>query len=339
MALDEIVRRLYDEYGQKKPMGSSAKDPKYPHYFLHRKFFEDQDLLIIFNTKRCRYQCHFCALPLKNESAHISGEDIQAQFEYAVTELKHSLSVLDRITLSNEGSVLDNATFSRDALLTIASGIRELRRVRTLVLETRLEFVDPQFIQELTAINPRAKVNILTGFESVDSYIRDKVLVKHESIDTFLEGLDKVSESGAHLTGYVLFKPVPDMSDSAAIEEANASIDFLAQQCEVRGIPLSVRLNPMYVAAKSLNWAKLARATPTYLPPRLSDVLALAEKKAAKGIDVYIGLSTEGLEEPWGTYACRDDYSPALLKQAIVWNSRRPTTVSHSLTRESVILR
>jgi len=327
MSLEAKVMRLYNEFGQRKPIGQPAEDTRHPHYFLHRTFLGEQDLLIIFNTKRCRYQCYFCDLPLKSTRAWVTTEDILAQFEYVLDELKHSLSVLDRLTLSNEGSVLDIDTFPEDAMLTIARCAKELRRIRTLVLETRLEFVDPIYIKQVKEADPRATINILTGFETRDPYIRDEILYKQESLDMFLGGLDKVGESGADLTAYVLYKPSPNMTDKDAFIEAEDSINYLVEQCRRRGIPLTVRLNPMYAARRS-RWAKIARTTPEYKPPRLSDVLRLAVKKASEGVKIYVGLSTEGLEEPWGNYIVREDYSQELLKQAILFNSGKRSDFS-----------
>lgn len=322
MPLEGKVRHLYNQFGQRKPMGEPATDAREPHYFLHRTFLNEQDLLIIFNTKRCRYQCHFCNLPLKSSTSWISGDDILAQFEYVLDELKHSLSVLDRLTISNEGSVLDAETFPTEVLLTIAKCAHELRRVRTIVLETRLEFMDPKVVRQIREADPRAVVDILTGFETQDPHIRDEILGKRESLDTFLAGLDRVAECGAELTAFVLFKPSPTMTDDEAFKEAETSIDYLVDLCLRRDIPLTIRLNPMYAARRS-KWAKIACVTPEYKPPRLTDVMKLAAKKRQEGSRVYIGLSTEGLDEPWGNYMCREDYSRGLFKQAILFNSWR----------------
>jgi radical SAM enzyme (TIGR01210 family) len=322
VSLPEKVRQLYDEFGQRKPMGSPSRDDSRPHYFLQRTFLGEQDLVILFNTKRCRYQCHFCNLPDKSRRYFIPTETILLQFEYVLTELKHSLSILDRLTISNEGSVLDKDTFPREALLTIARASYELRRVRTLVLETRLEFLEPDFIRQIMEANPRAKINVLTGFETLDSHIRDNVLVKRESIDTSLAGLDKIANCGASLTAYVLFKPGQAMTDEQAIQEAEASIDFLVEQCRKRNIPLTIRLNPMYAAIGS-RWESKALELrgQGYAPPRLTDVLSLARKKRQEKVNIYIGLSTEGLSASWGDYTGREDFSPELLKEAVVFNS------------------
>ena len=323
VTLEERVRHLYNTYGQGKPMGQSwPKDTKRPYFFLHRTFLREQDLLVIFNTKRCRYNCYFCSLPSVCSPLWVSEQDILDQFEYILNELKHSLSVLDRITISNNGSVLDQETMPPQSLIKISSCIKEIRRVRTLVLETRLEFVDCRTIKKIKEANPRAALKILTGFETLNPDIRDKILGKKETLSVFEDGLNKVAESRADLTAFVLFKPSPTMTDSEAYLEANASIEYLVRQCKRRNIQLTVRLNPMY-AAKGSRWAEAALALPEYKPPRLSDVLKLAVEKRSMGIPIYIGLSTENLDLEGGSYRFREDYSPELLKKAILFNTCR----------------
>src|SRR6266516_115818 len=270
MSLENRIKSLYDEFGQRKSMGRSAPDTQKPHFFLLRTFRGENDLLIILNTKRCRYQCHFCQLPAKSSKTWIASDDILAQFEYVLYEMKHSLSILDRVTLSNEGSVLDSTTLPTETLFTIARCIYELRRVRTLVLETRLEFVDPSVIRQIQEAAPRTVINILTGFETHDPYIRDRILFKRESLDAFQAGLNRVAETKSELTAYVLYKPSPVMTDDEAFIEAESTIDYLVNECSHRSIPLTIRLNPMYLA-KGSYWARLAKAAPNYKPPRLTD--------------------------------------------------------------------
>lgn len=322
----EWVREIYDKYGQRKEMGISAPNTKTPHFFLNRTFRGENDLLIIFNTKRCRYQCYFCTLPYKSSNVFISGEDILEQFKYVLNEMKHSLSILDRVTFSNEGSVLDEKTFPADTLLEMARCVRELRRVGILVLETRLEFVKPNVIQEIHKIAPRLGVNILTGFETYTSYVRDKVLGKKEPLTLFEQGLDKVAESGACLTTYILYKPVQTMTDEEAFIEAEKSIDYICEQCKIRGIELNcIRINPMY-SAKDSRWAKIAKESQDYKPPRITDVMRLSQKKAKEGLHIYIGLSTEGLDEQGSSYLSREDYEDSLIKPIKLFNDGKITS-------------
>jgi hypothetical protein len=322
LTLAEKVRQLYDDFGQRKQMGLSAENVNRPHFFLHRQFAGDQDILVILNTKRCSYQCHFCQLPAKCSKTWIPTENIVAQFEYVINEMKHSLSILTRVTLSNEGSILDTDTLSTDALITIVQAVNELRLVKRLVIETRLEYVHSEILRQIKEAAPRAATDILTGFETLDQETRDEILFKREPIEVFLSGLDRVGEVGADLTSYVLFKPNPSMTDEEAFNEAEKSMDFLADQCEARHIPLFIRLNPMYAASGS-KWAQLAHQTTGFRPPRLTDIMRLAEKVRRKGIGVYIGLSAEGLDEPNGNYMSREDYSPKFIKPIKLFNEGR----------------
>lgn len=324
MDLVEKIKHLYGEFGQQKPMGQAAPNPRTPHYFVLRSFMGENDLAVILNTKRCRYQCNFCQLPAKSSKTWIAGEDILAQFEYIVTEVKHALSIVDRVSLSNEGSVLDTDTLPTETLLMIARCINELRRCRTLLLETRLEFVDPSVIRQIKEIAPRVKIQILTGFETQDTYIKDKVLYKREPLDKFLEGLDRVAKSKSELMSYVLYKPSPTMTDEEAFVEAEKTFDFLKEQCLRKELPLSIRFNPMYIARGS-KLAQLVATIPDYKPPRLTDMMRLAEQKAQEGFKIYIGLSTEGLHEPGLSYHSREDYSPKLIRPIKLFNDGKIT--------------
>lgn len=110
------------------------------------------------------------------------------------------------------------------------------------------------------------------------------------------------------------------MTDNEAFWEAESSVDFLSRECGKRKIPLTIRLNPMY-AAVGTKWAERAQKTSKYQPPRLTDVMRLADKKAHEGMVIYIGLSNEGLNEKWGSYLSREDYSNALIKPIKLFNS------------------
>jgi radical SAM enzyme (TIGR01210 family) len=311
MDMKEKTKYLYERFGQRKPFAFSTTDHKRPKYFLLRTFAGDVDLLVILNTLKCRYNCAFCELPQASSGEWISGSNIIAQFGYVLKEVKHALSILDRVTLSNDGSILDESTIPRETILTIVCGINELRRVHTIVLESRLEFVNKDVIQQIQEAAPRARINI-----------RNKILRKSESLEEFLAGLDRVAECKTDLTSYIIYKPAPDMTDSEAFIEAEKSIDYLVDQCQRRSIRLSIRLNPMYCARYSV-WANLAKTARNYKPPRITDIMKLAEKKVQEGISIYIGLSSEGLEEVGGSYTYREDYTPHLIGVMKLFNDKK----------------
>ncbi|MBU1092796.1 N-6 DNA methylase [Patescibacteria group bacterium] len=249
-------------------MGKVSTDFGKPHYFLHRTYLGDQDLLVIFNTRRCKYHCKFCQLPLKNPQRLIPSDSILNQFVYVLHELKHSLSVLTRVTLANEGSILDSDTFPQEALQAILEAITEIRLVRTVVIESRLEFCNDKILRLLTQTVPKATIDILTGFETVNVRIRDEILGKQQTLRQFLTGLDVIARAGVHLTCYILFKPDPAMTDDEAMVEARESFEFLHRECCQRNIVLTIRLNPMYAATGS-RWAEYANRCDSYAPLKL----------------------------------------------------------------------
>ena len=323
-----IARQLYSGFGQRKAMGSfSETNLTLPYYFLLRSFLDENDLLVILNTKRCRYHCAFCQLPENKPNFLVSGRDIEKQFEFILHEAKHALSILDRVTLSNDGSVLDASTFPTSALYSITEAIREMRRVKTLLLETRLEFVKEDVIKKIQSLSrENLRINILTGFETLSSEIRRQILHKGETVKHFLFGLDNLEKLGLDMTCYVLYKPSPVMTDLEAYVEASSTIDFLVKESQSRNINLEIRLNPMYIAtgselSRSIDFSK-------YSPPKLTDIMRLAEEKKKICKHIYIGLSTEGLDVLGQSYSSREDFSGKLIKPILLFNSQKITRFS-----------
>jgi archaeosine synthase beta-subunit len=317
VGLEALAGRLYRDYGQSKAM-EKREDDKGPRFFLLRRFKGELDLLVIFYAQRCRYQCNFCQLPMRSPRQHVGGAEISDQFRRVLFRTRDTLSVLDRVTLSNDGSILDTARFDADALDEIARAVGRLRNVRRLELESRLEFVHASRLTEL-ARHSRAAIGVLTGLETLNDHIRTQILGKRQTLEGFVAGLDEVAAAGgACITVYVLVKPAPEMSDTEAIAEADETVRFLEEMCRDRGLDLTIRLNPMYVARGS-RWEAFALKA-GYQPPRLTDVMTVARRAAARGTRVYIGLSAEDLTSPAGTYRVREDFSKALLLQAIDFN-------------------
>lgn len=318
--LADYIRAIRKTSGARRPMGLSSKSTTRPHYHLLRKFKGDVDLLIILNTKRCHYNCSFCDLPTKSGLQYVTSGDIQEQLSETFSHYRDSLDVIDRLTLSNEGSVFDADTMDPSVLTQVADAAKAIPALRRLVLETRPEFVTADALEKILRIADDCIIDVLVGFETQDERIRNVTLGKRQDRESLLNFLNLLStHERTAVTSYVLVKPGLDQDDDAAIEEARATIQYLACETQTRGVPLSIRLNPMYIPSET-RWGKKAVAL-GYLPPRLSDVLRLARWAEAHGVPSYVGLSTEGLAESGSSYHCRDDFSKSLLKEAIQFNS------------------
>ena len=319
LGLARDVRDLQKMCGEQKRRQTPVVDR--PLYYLHRRFVDEQDLLVIFFSKECRYRCNICAVSSRGSRFEIDGDHLRCQFMQVMREMRNSLHVLESVTLSNEGSILDSETFDSTALDDVVQAVGSLRQVRRLSLETRIEFIDVDRLRELRALSGEARLDMLTGLETLDDRIRNEIIGKLGSLDEFRAGLDRVADADCSLTSYVLFKPDPAMTDEEAYAEAERSIRFLDNECGRRQIPLTIRLNPMY-AATGTQWAERAKAC-VYTPPDLGDVLRLAKEERNRGVRIYIGLSTEGLNESGMDYTGRKGYGPRLLISALQFNRGR----------------
>lgn len=312
MDIIKFTKEMYKQYGQSKNMDNSNN----PCFFLQRKFKEEQDLLIIFKTLPCHSNCKYCNLKNNNYGNLVS---LCEQFAYVIKEMRHSLSVLDRITLSNNGSILNTKTVPMEDLILILSSINQIRNISKVVIETDLKYVNKENISQIKNALCGMKVNILTGFETFDEKIMLHTLGKYRNNIEFEKKLDLLATENCEITTYILYKPDQFMDDKMAYDEALISISYLENQCDKRGIPLTIRINPMF-AAKGTPWADIARNCSQYTPPKLSDIFSLA-KEIPKHIPVYIGLSLEGKSESWGTYRMQSDMTKELLLDVIHFNT------------------
>lgn len=313
MDIKEYTRNIYKKYGQSKSMDNQNE----PCFFLHRNFKGEQDLLIIFKTPPCQSNCKYCGLSSKESNCSTS---LCEQFTYVINEMRHSLSILDRITLSNNGSMLNTNTVSRKELMSILDSIAQIKNISRVVIETDLKFINDATILELKNVLPGIHLNFLTGFETLNEKIMQQSLGKYRNSEEFEKKLSILAKENCELTSYILYKPDQFMDDEMAYQEAIKSIEYLECQCKKRNLPLTIRINPMF-AAKGTIWGEIARNSVEYSPPKLSDIFSLA-KEIQKRISVYIGLSLEEKNEPWGSYRVHSDVTKKLILDIIRFNTK-----------------
>jgi len=320
--ISKTITRLIEENGLAKLMQPSVSpSSKKPSFFLLRKFIGLNDLLIIFHSKKCKYKCNFCNLNNYNSDFFIPSSDLLEQFIYVVSEVKHSLHLIDCITFSNNGSVLDESTFPFETLVEIVKSLKRIKSLKKIVLETRFEFISQNKLNILSKVNNNVKFDLLVGFETLDNNIRTKILGKNESFHTIRKSLDIINKLDAMVTAYILFKPSPFMDDKEAFEEAERTFKFLKYECNVvRAIPLIIRVNPVY-ASINTPWGKMAMSYGKYLPPKITDILRFARKILQSGIPAYIGLSDEGLSD--FSYKCREDYNRKVIRDIFRMNTSK----------------
>jgi len=276
---------------------------------------EGLTLFVVFYTQACRWsQCLGCNLPSKMSQDHIPFDDIMMQIDFLFNEILSDQRKIElkKIILSNNGSVLDEHTFSTTALMYFLAKMNiSSPNIQTLTIETRPEYVDIEELEVLSRAlkegNTPTDLEIAIGFEAFDDVIRNDYFLKGLSIKKFEMMVEKMAKYKYKLKTYFMMKPVPNMTEEQAVEDVVNGINYLDQIAEKYQIEINMHLNPTYAASGT----KLAEAfeTGTFVPPLLDNVRKAVLASEGKMVSVFVGLNDEGLAVPGGGFIRQGDES------------------------------
>ncbi|KKS37231.1 MAG: hypothetical protein A3G49_05335 [Candidatus Sungbacteria bacterium RIFCSPLOWO2_12_FULL_41_11] len=270
-------------------------------------------LFIIFYTKACRWnKCLGCNLPSLSASRTIDFRALMSQidFVYQKPEILCKRANIRQIIVSNNGSVLDEDTFSSTALIYFVAKTNMLvPNLSVLTLETRIEYVDIEELEFLARVLKEGEtpttLEIAIGLEAYDGHIRNKVFKKGLLLSQIEQLAEKLARHNFRLKCYLMQKPVPEMTDEEAMEDIKNAIDYLDKLAMRFGIKVNMHLNPTYVATGTA--LEGAFKNNKYRPPYLSDVTRAVRFAKGKNLSVCIGLNDEGLAVPGGSFLREDD--------------------------------
>jgi len=310
-AIERQIRRGTDTTG--KTYGfNDDHDPTELSQMWFQESHEGKVLFVVFYSQACRWsRCLGCNLPSKCSSRHIGFRPLMAQIDkvFAREDVKSRAEAdeIDKIILSNNGSMLDEETFSTTALVYLFSQINvHVPGAAAVTLETRPEYVDWAELEVLSRVLKEAEPNrptqleIAVGFEAFDDHIRNDVFHKGLSFEAIRRMVKEVAPYGYHLKFYFMQKPVPGITDEEAIEDVCKAIDFLSDLGAESGVTMNMHLNPTY-AARGTALAE-AHGRGEYEPPNLKDVARSVAHARDKSLSVFIGLFDEGLAVPGGSF-------------------------------------
>ena len=294
--------------GEKTYAFDDSHDPNQPAQWWFQESHEGLILFVVFYTLACRWsRCTACNLPSLSATHPIDYRELIAQVDalFAVPGILRRRESIRKVIVSNNGSVLDEETFSSTALMYFLVNLNlHFPNLSTLSIETRAEYVDLAELEFLKrALEEGATstdLELAIGFEAMDERIRNKVFQKGLSLDEFEDLVEKTQRYGYRLKCYFMQKPVLGMSDSAAVADIEEAIDYLSRVSERSGSRINLHLNPTFVA-RGTGLAE-AFAAGKYTPPRLIDVARAALHSRDAPLSVYIGLSDEGLAVPGGSF-------------------------------------
>ena len=151
-------------------------------------------LFIVFYSQGCSYkQCSGCNLYQQMSDDHIGYRHLMHQIDYILEhpEIEEKRDRIHKVIVSNNGSVLDEHTFSSTALMYLVAMVNtHFPALQVLSLESRAEHVDfceLEFLSRALHEGSMEHVEIAIGFEVFDDHIRNKVFRKGLSRRRFEE--------------------------------------------------------------------------------------------------------------------------------------------------------
>lgn len=313
--VDQIL--LGSQEGQKFYEFDEDHDDNRPADLWFQKSHEGLILFVVFYTQACRWsRCLGCNLPSTCSVEHVDFQAImnQISFLFRCPEVLAERYDIKKIIVSNNGSVLDEATFSTTALMYLIAKLNKyLSNLSTLSLETRPEYVDPVELEMLKRAlsegRTTTQLELAVGFEAYDPAIRNDHFDKGLDFDKFENFIKLVRPFGYHIKCYFMQKPVPDMTDEQAVEDVRKGIEYLTEISRSHQIEISMHLNPTYAASGTILAEKFTAGK--YSPPRLLDVakaiLSAGRFPESERINIFVGLNDEGLAVEGGSFIREGD--------------------------------
>ncbi len=311
-ARDQIVKGSRE--GRKTYAFDELHNSEIPAQWWFQHSSEGLVLFIVFYTQACRWsRCLACNLPSKCSEFHVTFSSIMQQVNYVfdLPEVQQQKNRIRKVIVSNNGSVLDEATFSSAAFIYFMAKVNiHFPELEVVSIETRPEYVDEAELEFISRTIEEGKTpttcEIAIGMEAFDDHIRDGILMKGLDLKKVDNMCALMKPYGFQLKVYVMQKPVPGMSNAEAVEDVKKCIEYLHGISERHGIQVNMHLNPTYVSVGT-DLEKAFRLG-QYSPPNLDDVVeAVMHAKGRDGLSVFVGLSDEGLAVPGGEVVGKDD--------------------------------
>jgi radical SAM enzyme (TIGR01210 family) len=288
-------------------------NPRLPADYWFQQPPEGMTLFLVLYTRACRWgRCLGCNLSATESQFDVPFNDIMKQvdhvFDFILSpEQKENLK---KIILSNNGSVLDEVTYSTTALLYFVAKMNmNCPNISVLTLETRPEYVDMAELEVLHRALQEGKtptnLEVAIGFEAFDDEIRNHHFQKGLNIETFESMVKKIAKYGFKLKCYFMLKPVPGLSEEQAIADIAKGIEYLDSLSYKYNIEINMHLNPTYVARGTVLESEFKKGN--YLPPKLESIQQAVLAAEQKRISLYVGLNDEGMAVPGGSFKREGD--------------------------------
>ena len=318
----KAIKPLISEINAK---GDDNHDPEKPIFTWFQDTPIGKELFVVFYTQKCEWsRCSFCTLPSESSTQLVHKDSVRAQCDHVFENLNNwQKNSIKRIFLSNNGSILNQDIMSPESLRYICEmAYKELPNLEIICLETRFDTVEDFELEEHLSLyaswhdiykneHRKAKepvqLQISAGYETQDTYLRNSVLCKgysEKEVTNFFKLCKDVTEKHNKINSrqiqvlndeYVMLKPAVGMTDEEAEYESFQTIAHLTALGKKHNVPVSIRLNPTFVAKGSELYDEFKKGN--YKPSTLQSVVKVLLMCCKNNINtpIFIGLNEEGL--------------------------------------------
>ncbi len=226
-----------------------------------------KSLTIILRTGGCSWgSCLMCGYThVRYQETDPGFLDRRIRAQIAWVEREYRLDDVSLVKIFTSGSFLD----SREVPVQTQQYIAEVFRGKVLILETRPEFIDEDWVstlRETVGESAEIPLYLAMGLETSSDLIREKCIRKGLSWGDFVAGAQKAHRAGAGVKTYLLMKP-----------------PFLTEQEAIQDMITSVQESRTWSDLISMNVCTVQRSTPVewfwragaYRPPYLWSVLTV----------------------------------------------------------------
>ncbi len=214
-----------------------------------------KEFTIILRSKGCSWGasenggCSMCGYYLDAINEEVSTTQLINQFDYAynnkINEIKQDPHNYV-FKIYNSGSFLDENEIPQEARNYIYEKISKVEKFKEFVIESRLEYITVEKLEEIREFFDKKYLEIAIGLETADDYIRNNYINKGILFKNFVGTLNLLKEYNIGVRVYLLLKP-PFINEQAAIDDCSNSIKILAD-LNVN----SISINPLNIQKGTL---------------------------------------------------------------------------------------
>jgi hypothetical protein len=149
-------------------------------------------------------------------SQHITKENYSLQLKNALK--KYDMSEYPIVGIYNAGNLLSEKEVSTNALIEICSIIAQHSTIKRILVESKLEYIDVDKLQEMQRILGDIKIELGIGVETINEKIRDLCINKPFPNTLLEKKVELLRSIGVIPKTYLLFKP-PFLTEQESIDD------------------------------------------------------------------------------------------------------------------------